>query len=81
MKLDIDYFKGNWFFLILRKLFKIYFSVVVTTPGRFDSFISQHNQLKEYLKFLEVLIIDEADKFKDQDTRKRFSFLFLKILF
>ncbi|CAK5120876.1 unnamed protein product [Meloidogyne enterolobii] len=30
----------------------------------------QHNQLKEYLKFLEVLIIDEADKFKDQDTRK-----------
>nr|CAD2189101.1 unnamed protein product [Meloidogyne enterolobii] len=56
MKVDVDYFKGN--------------CVVVTTPGRFDSFISQHNQLKEYLKFLEVLIIDEADKFKDQDTRK-----------
>ncbi|CAK5085252.1 unnamed protein product [Meloidogyne enterolobii] len=56
MKTDVDHFKGN--------------CVVVTTPGRFDSFISQHNQLKEYLKFLEVLIIDEADKFKDQDTRK-----------
>nr|CAD2130113.1 unnamed protein product [Meloidogyne enterolobii] len=56
MKVDVDYFKGN--------------CIVVTTPGRFDSFISQHNQLKEYLKFLEVLIIDEADKFKDQDTRK-----------
>uniref|UniRef100_A0A915LLW4 ATP-dependent RNA helicase n=1 Tax=Meloidogyne javanica TaxID=6303 RepID=A0A915LLW4_MELJA len=43
MKLDVDYFKGN--------------CIVVTTPGRFDSFISQHNQLKEYLNICSVLSI------------------------
>jgi superfamily II DNA/RNA helicase len=70
MKIDVNYFKGKWFVLIF--LNKIFYSIVITTPGRFDSYIGQHTQLKSYLKFLEVLIIDEADKFKDQDTRKRF---------
>ncbi|CAK5074258.1 unnamed protein product [Meloidogyne enterolobii] len=55
LKVDVDQFKGN--------------CVVITTPVSFDSFVNQHNQLKEYLKFLQVLIIDEADKFKDQFTR------------
>ncbi|KAH7729717.1 DNA/RNA helicase [Aphelenchoides avenae] len=43
--------------------------VVVTTPGRFANLLEKVDGLKNWLKALEVLIIDEADRFVDVEFR------------
>lgn len=48
------------------------FSVVVTTPGRFANLLEKVDGLKNWLKALEVLIIDEADRFVDVEFRNRY---------
>ena len=49
----------------------VIFSVVVATPGRLSSLLEKMGNLKNWLKSLEVLIIDEADRFSDVEFRKR----------
>ncbi|KAI1728482.1 DEAD/DEAH box helicase domain-containing protein [Ditylenchus destructor] len=45
--------------------------VIISTPGRMDNLISKINDFRTYLKALEVLIIDEADKFSDVEFQKK----------
>uniref|UniRef100_A0A914C373 ATP-dependent RNA helicase n=2 Tax=Acrobeloides nanus TaxID=290746 RepID=A0A914C373_9BILA len=47
--------------------------VVVATPGRLSSLLEKMGNLKNWLKSLEVLIIDEADRFSDVEFRKSIS--------
>lgn len=47
--------------------------LVVSTPGRLSSLLDKFPDLKTWLKSLEVLIIDEADRFSDVEFRKSIS--------
>ena len=43
--------------------------VVITTPVRFSNLIDAHPEVKTMLKSLEMLVIDEADRFNDADFK------------
>uniref|UniRef100_A0A7E4VIG3 ATP-dependent RNA helicase n=1 Tax=Panagrellus redivivus TaxID=6233 RepID=A0A7E4VIG3_PANRE len=43
--------------------------IVISTPGRFVNLLNKLPELKTYLKSLEMLIIDEADRFVDVDFK------------
>ncbi|KAI1726764.1 DEAD/DEAH box helicase domain-containing protein [Ditylenchus destructor] len=49
--------------------------VLIATPGRMDNLISKIHDFRTYLKALEVLIIDEADKFSDVEFQKNMTAL------
>uniref|UniRef100_A0A183CE28 ATP-dependent RNA helicase n=1 Tax=Globodera pallida TaxID=36090 RepID=A0A183CE28_GLOPA len=42
--------------------------VLICTPGRFENFLEKEPELKKYLKHLEVLVIDEADRYSDRES-------------
>ncbi|CAD5209609.1 unnamed protein product [Bursaphelenchus xylophilus] len=43
--------------------------IVVATPGRLDHVITKFEKLKKVFRYLEMLIIDEADRFSDEEFK------------
>uniref|UniRef100_A0AC34FAP8 ATP-dependent RNA helicase n=1 Tax=Panagrolaimus sp. ES5 TaxID=591445 RepID=A0AC34FAP8_9BILA len=43
--------------------------IIVSTPGRFANLIEKMPEVKNYVKSLEILVIDEADRFIDVDLK------------
>ncbi|KAL3123040.1 hypothetical protein niasHT_001240 [Heterodera trifolii] len=42
--------------------------ILICTPGSFEHFLEKEAELKQYLKHLEVLVIDEADRYSDRES-------------
>uniref|UniRef100_A0A915EQ80 ATP-dependent RNA helicase n=1 Tax=Ditylenchus dipsaci TaxID=166011 RepID=A0A915EQ80_9BILA len=51
--------------------------VVIATPGRMEHLMEKMTEIKEYLKKLEVLIIDEADRFSAVEFQKNITSVLL----
>ena len=47
-------------------------SVIISTPGKLEHLSQRLSALKTYLKPLEVVIIDEADRYGDWESKRRY---------
>lgn len=47
-------------------------SVIISTPGKLEYLSQRLSALKTYLKPLEVVIIDEADRYGDWESKRRY---------
>lgn len=64
-------FKKQWYCCVINLTY-FAFSIVVGTPARLDHILTKFEHLKRTFKSLEILVVDEADRFADEEFRTRY---------